>query len=395
MLPIVRPAGGGQGRGTRRAPSGSGLSPTRVGNKDARIAGTFGGRDDPRRAMGPTAIAREAWASRETRPVLLYIGVCFCYMLLEIGYGFSSHSLALVSDGAHMLFDVLAQSTSVAAMVLSQREPNLEYSYGYARHELLAVFANACFMLFVSAFVAIEGAHRLWEPVPVQGSVMVHVAGVGLVVNLAGAYFCHKWAAQGKTLGYRLGFGQLEPIGQGIWRSAATAGSRDHETARQSNVRLLLLHIAVDVLSSVGVIVVALADEQGRHVADPLASLAIAGLILYSVWPLAKRSGKIMLQSAPTEFRQVLDRLTREAALLDGVLELHHEHFWTHAPGIYVGSLRVRARTDASEQALLAKVHAIFAQYVVHLTVQIEKDVPLDLDWNAPSYPSFTCNSKQ
>ena len=113
------------------------------------------------------------------------------------------------------------------------------------------------------------------------------------------------------------------------------------------------------------------------------------------MWPLAKRSGKIMLQSAPAELRLVLDRLTREAALLDGVLGCHHEHFWTHAPGTHVGSLRVRARTDASEQALLAKVHAIFAPYVAHLTVQIEKDVPLDLDWNAPSYPSFTRNSKQ
>ena len=68
---------------------------------------------------------------------------------------------------------------------------------------------------------------------------------------------------------------------------------------------------------------------------------AIAALILHSTWPLAKRSGKIMLQSAPSEFRLVLDRLMREAAVLDGVLECHHEHFWTHAPGIYVGSLRV------------------------------------------------------
>jgi len=343
---------------------------------------------------GLQGLLRDVWSHRETRPVLLYIGVCFCYMLLEVAYGLRTNSLALISDGAHMLFDVLATSTSVAAMVLSQRQPNLEYSYGYARHELLAVFTNACFMVFVSAFVAIEGVHRLWEPVPVEGAVMAEVAAVGLVVNLAGAYFCQQWAAQGKPLGYRrLGSGRLEPIGQGIWKSAGAGSGLDHETARQSNVRLLLLHIVVDVLSSVGVIVVAYADAEGRHVADPLVSLAIAALILHCVWPLAKRSGKIMLQSAPSEFRLVLDRLSREAALLDGVLECHHEHFWTHAPGIYVGSLRVRVRTDASEQALLAKVHAIFAPHVAHLTVQIEKDAPLDLDWNAPSYPSYTTRS--
>ena len=153
----------------------------------------------------------------------------------------------------------------------------------------------------------------------------------------------------------------------------------EHETARQANVRLLLLHIVVDVLSSVGVIVVAYADtDKHRHIADPVVALLIAALIVHSVWPLAKRSGKVLLQCAPAEFQMVFDRLTREAALLGGVLECHHEHFWTHAPGIYVGSLCVRVRSDADEQLVLSQVHGIFEQYVAHLTVQIEKDMPLD-----------------
>ncbi len=68
---------------------------------------------------------------------------------------------------------------------------------------------------------------------------------------------------------------------------------------------------------------------------------------------------------------------------MDGVLECTDEHYWTQSPNVVVGSLHVRVRNGADEQAILSTVYRIFSRYITHLTVQVDKDPPLD--WLLPT----------
>jgi cation diffusion facilitator family transporter len=223
----------------------------------------------------------------------------------------------------------------------------------------------------------IEAVRRLYEPPEVQGELLLEVACLGLVVNLLGVYFFQRFTqGQGRSLGARLGITQLGSAGLSSRDSTQAALSSN---ARQSNLRLVLLHILADTASSVGVIISAwLVRGSEMHFADAMVSLFISLVIFYTVCPSFKQHGHMLLQTRPYEISWFLDKALREASAVGSVLECHHEHFWTHAPGVYVGSLTVRIRADGDEQNALVAVERIFKPVITHLTVQVEKDLPID-----------------
>jgi cobalt-zinc-cadmium efflux system protein len=229
----------------------------------------------------------------------------------------------------------------------------------------------------VAFFLMIEAARRLYEPPEVQGERLLEVACVGLVVNLMGVYFFQRYTqGQGRSLGARLGITQIGSAGLSSRDSTQAALSSN---ARQSNLQLVLLHIMADTASSIGVIISAwLVKDSEMHFADAMVSMCISIVIFYTVLPSFSEHGHMLLQTRPREISWFLDRALREASAVDSVLECHHEHFWTHAPGVYVGSLTVRIRADGDEQLAMIAVERIFKPVITHLTVQVEKDQPLD-----------------
>jgi hypothetical protein len=94
--------------------------------------------------------------------------------------------------------------------------------------------------------------------------------------------------------------------------------------------------------------------------------------------PAFTSTGMILLQTTPGHLRAALNKCARETLTVDGILEITEEHFWTQAPGAVVGSLIVRVRSDAKESEVLGRVRGIYARLVADLTVQVEKDPPLN-----------------
>ncbi len=159
---------------------------------------------------------------------------------------------------------------------------------------------------------------------------------------------------------------------------------------------------------------------RGWLLADPIVAIGIIGLMVTNAIPICQRTGKVLLQTTPLTIKDQLDKCLREvrtiytriipmiyplyihkqqidllihlflsssillstnkASTLDGVLECRNEHFWTQSPGVFVGSLNVRIRSDANEQLVLARVQQLFGGLITHLTVQIEKD-----EWTIPT----------
>jgi len=241
---------------------------------------------------------------------------------------------------------------SLIALVLSRHEPNAKFSYGYDRIEILSGFANGAFLLFVSFFLFVESVERILEPPELHShGRVISVAFVGLIINAIGIMFFSRHA---------------------IHRSEY------RNKARQDNMKIIMAHLFTDMISGVGVIISSwLVQLKGWHFADTLVSIVIAVIIVRNAWPICSRMARVLLQTTPETIYPAINKCLREASTLEGVLEYHSEHFWTQSPGVFVGSMCVKVRSDANEQAVLQQVTKLFTPYIRHLTVQIEKD-----NWN-------------
>jgi cobalt-zinc-cadmium efflux system protein len=215
---------------------------------------------------------------------LLYAGV-------EAGAGWWAGSLALLSDAGHMLTDALALALAATAAWAARRPPTARLSFGLQRIEILAALGNAGFMLAVILGIAWSAAERLLHPVPVQGLVVTGVALLGLAINLGVAWLL----AHGEST---------------------------------LNTRAALLHVMGDLLGSVAALASGLVIQfTGWTPADPLLSLFICTLILFSTLRLAREAVHALLEGVPPGL--TLPEVGRRMASIDGVVSVHDLHIWS------------------------------------------------------------------
>lgn len=215
---------------------------------------------------------------------LLYAGV-------EAGAGWWAGSLALLSDAGHMLTDALALALAATAAWAARWPPTARLSFGLQRIEILAALGNAGFMLAVILGIAWSAAERLLHPVPVQGLVVTGVALLGLAINLGVAWLL----AHGEST---------------------------------LNTRAALLHVMGDLLGSVAALASGLVIQfTGWTPADPLLSLFICALILYSTLRLAREAVHALLEGVPPGL--TLPEVGRRMAAVGGVESVHDLHIWS------------------------------------------------------------------
>ena len=286
----------------------------------------------------PTAAARSRGRLRTT------LGLTAAFLVVEVLGALFTGSLALLADAGHMLTDVGGLALALFAIWIAARPPTPAKTYGYYRAEILAALVNALLLLAVAGAILVEAYRRLRAPPDVLGGPMLAVAIVGLAANLACAWLLH-----------------------------ADAGS-------SLNVRGAYLHVLGDALSSVGVVVAALAVvATGWALADPLASAAIALIILPRTWGLLRQAVNVLLEGTPTH----LDLAEVEAALVrvDGVRRVHDLHVWTLTSGREAMSAHVVVADVGESDRLLRELHAVLhARFGIdHTTVQLETEPPVVL----------------
>ena len=259
------------------------------------------------------------------------------YLVAEVVGGLLTGSLALLADAGHMLSDVAALGFALFATWIASRPATAHRTYGHTRAEVLAALAQGAALVAVALVIVVEAIERLQAPTPVLGLGMLAIATGGLVVNLLGLWILN-------------------------------AGRSD-----SLNVRGAWLHVLSDALGSVGAIAAGAAIWAfGWHWADPAASIAICGLILFSAWHLLRESVDVLMETAPRD----LDVGEIRSALGEtpGVLEVHDLHVWAIGSGEVSFSTHVVAKPDADAAALLARIQQMLAGRfgLDHATIQIE-----------------------
>jgi len=260
-------------------------------------------------------------------------------MLLEFVGGLVTNSLALLSDAGHMLSDAGALALSLFAIYIAAKPPSARRSFGFARFEVLAALLNGATLFAIAGFIVWEAAHRVMEPPTVSGGPMMLIAGIGLLANLASAWFLMKKG----------------------------------DVMDNLNVRSAYLHVIGDALGSVGAIAAGLLMYAfGWYIADPIISVIVSLLILRGAWGVTKMAVHILMEGTP----HAIDAQEVQRSLLgiEGVLDVHDLHIWTIASGLDSLSCHLLVEDAADGQSILQQaIVCLEEQYgIEHATVQIE-----------------------
>ncbi|MFB9329919.1 cation diffusion facilitator family transporter [Paenibacillus aurantiacus] len=267
-------------------------------------------------------------------------GITSAIMVLEFAGGLLTNSLALLSDSGHMLSDAAALLLSLTALWLAARPATARRSFGFYRFEILAALFNGAALFFIAGIIIWEAAGRFVEPPAVQSGSMMLIALVGLLANLASAWFL----------------------------------MRKGDVKDNINVRSAYLHVLGDALGSVGAIAAGLLMYFfSWYAADPIISVVVALLILKSAWGVIKWAVHILMEGTP----QAVDADQVKLALLaiEGVQDVHDLHIWTITSGMDSLSCHLRVQDAADEQRILQlAISRIAKQFRIdHTAIQIEK----------------------
>ncbi|UVI32013.1 cation diffusion facilitator family transporter [Paenibacillus spongiae] len=267
-------------------------------------------------------------------------------MLLEFIGGLITNSLALLSDSGHMLSDVGALALSLVAMALASRPPSPRKSYGYYRFEILAALFNGVTLFIIAAFIIREAYERFINPPTVASGSMMIIAFIGLLANLASAWFL----------------------------------MRKGDVKDNVNVRSAYLHVIGDALGSVGAIVAGLFMLVFEwYIADPIISVVVSLLILKSAWGVMKTAVHILMEGTPPTIDS--DQVKKTLLAIDGVQEVHDLHIWTVSSGLDSLTCHIMIDHDGDSQFILQQaIQQIEQKYrIQHTTIQVEKP-----DFNHP-----------
>jgi len=213
------------------------------------------------------------------------------FVIVEFVVGLLNGSLALLSDAGHNLSDVASLALSLLAFRLARMKPGPRYTYGYRKSTILISLLNALILLVAVVAIAYEALRRFTDPAPVQGGTMAIVAGIGIGVNTASAFLFFK------------------------------------DKEGDLNVKGAYLHLMADALVSLGAVVAGLVIMgTGWYWIDPVVSLLIIIVIVYSTWGLLRSSLRLSLDAVPPGID--MEEVRKAALQVPGVKDIYHIHIW-------------------------------------------------------------------
>ena len=278
-------------------------------------------------------------ADADRGKLTIALGLILGFMAVEVAVGIISHSLALLSDAAHMLTDAAAIGLSLVALRLAARPAKGAMTFGLKRTEILSAQFNGATLLVLALLIIYEGITRLVNPPNVAGTAVLVVALVGIVVNLAATYTLSKANRQ----------------------SMNVEGAFQH----------ILTDLAAFIFTAIAGAVIIL---TGFHRADGIASLIIAAIMLHAAYGLLKASGRVFLEAAPEGIDP--DAIGQRMVAVAGVTEVHDLHVWEVTSGFPALSAHVLVREDRDCHELAGQLKRLLDNEfdIEHTTLQVDHE---------------------
>ena len=262
------------------------------------------------------------------------------FVAIETIFGFYANSISLISDAGHNLSDVLGLVVAWAAAVVAKRAASPRFTYGLKKAPILAALFNSLFLMIAIGAIGGEAIRRLLHPSPTNGETVMAVAAIGIVVN-------------------------------GLTAMLFARGRHD------LNIRAAFMHMAADALVSIAVVFAgAMIFFTGQEWVDPVMSIAVAIVILWSSIGLLKESVWMSLAGVPTGID--LDRVGAALAALDGVEAVHDLHVWPLSTTETALTAHIVTALADYPDELLENARAILHEHfrIEHCTLQVERSHP-------------------
>ena len=261
------------------------------------------------------------------------------FVVIEVVAGIRAHSLALLSDAGHNFTDALALGLAWLGFYLQSKPADETKTFGYHRAGVLSAFVNALTLVVLSAWILYESVVRLGDPQAVNETVMIAVACLGLAMN-GGIMLALKSASRGDV-----------------------------------NIRGAFIHMLGDALGSIAIIAGAVAIRYtGWRRVDPILSIMIALLIVWTAWDIIRESLNILLEGLPRGLR--LSDVTNAIQATPGVLDVHDLHIWSLGSSAHALSCHVRIEDvpPSASDIILRKLNGVLEEkfHIAHTTVQFE-----------------------
>jgi len=279
-------------------------------------------------------------ASKQTTVRLsLSLFLTLAFVIIEAGAGIFANSLALLTDAAHNLTDVIALGLTWFAVRVTAQPANAQKTYGYHRAGILVALLNSTTLVLISLGIFYEAYQRFLDPPNVQSGILISVGLIAVVINLVTALLVHR-------------------------------GS-EHDLS----LRSAFVHLMGDVLSTVGAVIAGVIIYfTNANWLDPFVSVLIGFLILYNAWGILKDAIDILLEATPRDVD--VQAMVKDIAQVDGVLGVHDIHVWsltqslrTMSAHILTDDLHISVGADIQHQIN----EMLYHRYnITHATLQLE-----------------------
>jgi cobalt-zinc-cadmium efflux system protein len=272
------------------------------------------------------------------RVLVVSLVATFCYVVATFYFGLRAHSLALISEAGHNISDMLAIALSFVAVYFQRQPATDEKTFGYQRAGVLAAFVNALTLMVLAGWIAVSAVHRLYAPIAVQPRLMMYVAAAGVLMN--GAIAGLLWKFSGDV-----------------------------------NIRSVFLHMLGDTLSTAAVIAGGVGILlSGMMWIDPVLSILIAGMILWSSATIVRETLNILLEGTPRAVS--LTDIRNAIGGVPGVIDVHDLHCWSLGSASHALASHVTiAEMPVSECAsILDAINCALRDgfHITHTTIQFE-----------------------
>lgn len=271
--------------------------------------------------------------------------VNLAYTLLEASYGFHVNSLALLSDALHNLGDVLGLGLAWGAAVLATRPPTGRHTYGWRRATLLSPLANSVLLIVFAGALGWEAVRRFSDPPAVPGITVMVVAGIGIFVNLGGAWLMRT----------------------------------DH--AHDLNKRGAFLHLMADAAVSLAAVLAGAGMLYfGWAWLDPATALLVGVVIAVGTYGLLRESFNAAMDTVPKSIDQA--QVKSFLAAQPGVAAVHHLHIWRLGAGEIALTAHLVRPQEAGHDAFIDATSRELDQRfgINHATLQIERNPACEHD---------------
>jgi len=273
------------------------------------------------------------------RRLLLSVIITVAFVIGEAVAGYFSNSLALLSDAGHNFADALALVLSFYGLWIAERPSSAKRTFGYHRVGILTALVNAVALVVIALLIFWEAISRLRQPEPVHSTPMIVVSLIAVLMNTVISLWLRKAAKS------------------------------------DLNVRSAYMHMVGDAVSAVGVVIAGIVVAfTGASIADPVVSLLIGLLILWSSWGILKESVNVLLEGIPEGME--METVERTIGTVAGVLAVHDLHVWTVGSGMVCCSCHISVEEQSvrsGENVLRAVAEKLEHEFgISHSTIQVE-----------------------